>query len=182
MSVRAAVGLALLVAAGLAAPFFAYPVFLMKALCFAIFACAFNLLFGFSGLLSFGHGAFLGGSAYITGYVVKMWGFTPELGLLAGMAAGAALGLVFAVLATRRQGIYFAMITFGLAQMVYFAALQLPFTGGEDGLQTVPRRALFGLLDLSSNVSMYYFVLIVFVIVLCAIWRIVHSPFGQVLH
>src|ERR1043165_9415339 len=141
MSVRAAVGVALLVAAGLAAPFFVYPVFLMKALCFAIFACAFNLLFGFAGLLSFGHGAFLGGGAYIAGYVVKAWGLTPELGLLPGMAAMAALGFAFAVLATRRQGIYFAMITFGLAQMVYFAALQFPFTGGEDGLQTIPRRA-----------------------------------------
>jgi branched-chain amino acid transport system permease protein len=175
-------GLALLVAAGLLAPLFIYPVFLMKALCFAIFACAFNLLFGFGGLLSFGHSAFFGGAAYITGYVVKIWGFTPELGLLTGIAAGAALGLVFAVLATRRQGIYFAMITFGLAQMVYFVALQLPFTGGEDGLQTVPRRALFGVIDLSSNLSMYYFVLIVFLSVLAAIWRIVHSPFGQVLH
>jgi branched-chain amino acid transport system permease protein len=175
-------GLALLIAAGLLAPFFIYPVFLMKALCFAIFACAFNLLFGFGGLLSFGHSAFLGGAAYVTGYVVKIWGFTPELGLLSGIAAGAALGFVFAVLATRRQGIYFAMITFGLAQMVYFAALQMPFTGGEDGLQTVPRRALFGIIDLSSNLSMYYFVLIVFLFVLAAIWRIVHSPFGQVLH
>ena len=175
-------GIALLTAGALSAPFFVYPVLLMKVLCFAIFACAFNLLFGFGGLLSFGHSAFLGGAAYITGHVVKIWGFTPELGLLTGAAAGAGLGFVFAVLATRRQGIYFAMITFGLAQMVYFAALQLPFTGGEDGLQTVPRRALFGLLDLSSNVSMYYFVLIVFVIVLSAIWRIVHSPFGQVLH
>jgi branched-chain amino acid transport system permease protein len=181
MSVRAAVGLALLLAAGLAAPFFAYPVFLMKALCFAIFACAFNLLFGFAGLLSFGHGAFLGGGAYITGYVVKMWGLTPELGLLTGMAAMGALGFVFAVLATRRQGIYFAMITFGLAQMIYFAALQLPFTGGEDGLQTIPRRALFGIIDLSSHRAMYFFVLIVFLCVLAAIWRIVHSPFGEAL-
>jgi len=173
--------LALLIAGALAAPLFLYPVLLMKVLCFAIFACAFNLLFGYGGLLSFGHSAFLGSAAYITGHVVKIWGFTPELGLLTGTAAAAALGLAFAVLATRRQGIYFAMITFGLAQMVYFAALQLPFTGGEDGLQTVPRRALFGLIDLSSNVSMYYFVLIVFLFVLGAIWRIVHSPFGQVL-
>jgi branched-chain amino acid transport system permease protein len=181
MSVRAAIGVALLVAAGLAAPFFVYPVFLMKALCFAIFACAFNLLFGFAGLLSFGHGAFLGGGAYITGYVVKMWGLTPELGLLAGMAAMAVLGFAFAVLATRRQGIYFAMITFGLAQMVYFAALQFPFTGGEDGLQTIPRRALFGIIDLSSHLAMYFFVLTLFLAVLAAIWRIVHSPFGEVL-
>ena len=174
--------LAVLIAAALAAPFFVYPVLLMKVLCFAIFACAFNLLFGYGGLLSFGHGAFLGSAAYITGHVVKIWGFTPELGLLAAMMAGAALGLAFAVISTRRQGIYFAMITFGLAQMVYFAALQLPFTGGEDGLQTVPRRALFGLIDLSPNLSMYYFVLIIFVLVLLAIWRIVHSPFGEVLH
>ena len=176
------VGLALLIAGALSAPFFVYPVLLMKVLCFAIFACAFNLLFGFGGLLSFGHGAFLGSAAYITGHVVKIWGFTPELGLLTGTTAAAALGLAFAVVATRRQGIYFAMITFGLAQMIYFAALQLPFTGGEDGLQTVPRRALFGIIDLSSNLSMYYFVLVVFLFVLCAIWRIVHSPFGQVLH
>jgi branched-chain amino acid transport system permease protein len=174
-------GIASLIIASLAAPFFVYPVFLMKALCFAIFACAFNLLFGFGGLLSFGHGAFLGSSAYITGYVVKMWSFSPELGLLSGMAAGAVLGLAFALLATRRQGIYFAMITFGLAQMVYFAALQLPFTGGEDGLQNVPRRHLFGLLDLSSNLVMYYFVLAVFLLALLAIWRIVHSPFGEIL-
>jgi branched-chain amino acid transport system permease protein len=176
------VGLGLLIAGALLAPFFVYPVLLMKVLCFAIFACAFNLLFGFGGLLSFGHGAFLGSAAYITGHAVKMWGLPPELGLLTGIAAGAVLGFVFAVLATRRQGIYFAMITFGLAQMVYFAALQLPFTGGEDGLQTVPRRALFGLIDLSSNLAMYYFVVIVFLLVLGAIWRIVHSPFGQVLH
>src|SRR5205085_764668 len=111
------------------------------------------------------------------GHVVKLWGLTPELGLLAGAAASAVLGFAFAVIATRRQGIYFAMITFGLAQMVYFAALQLPFTGGEDGLQTVPRRALFGLIDLSPNLPMYYFVLIVFLLVIGAIWRIVHSPF-----
>jgi branched-chain amino acid transport system permease protein len=179
MSVGTAVGAALLVAAALAAPFFVYPVFLMKALCFAIFACAFNLLFGFAGLLSFGHGAFLGGGAYITGYVVKVWGLTPELGLLTGMAAMAALG--FALLATRRQGIYFAMITFGLAQMVYFAALQFPFTGGEDGLQTIPRGALFGIFDLSSHLAMYFFVLTLFLAALAAIWRIVHSPFGEVL-
>jgi len=136
MSWRAGTGILLLLVVGIAAPFLIYPVFLMKALCFAIFACAFNLLFGFAGLLSFGHGAFLGGGAYVTGYVVKIWGLTPELGLLTGMAAMGALGFAFAVLATRRQGIYFAMITFGLAQMVYFAALQMPFTGGEDGLQT----------------------------------------------
>ncbi len=175
-------GLALTIAAALLAPWLVYPVFLMNALCFAIFACAFNLLFGFGGLLSFGHGAFLGSAAYITGYVVKSWGFGPELGLLAGMTAAAALGLVFAVLATRRQGIYFAMITFGLAQMVYFAALQLPFTGGEDGLQNVPRRYLLGIVDLSSNRTMYYFVLAVCGLVLAAIFRIVHSPFGEVLH
>ncbi len=181
MSVRATVAVALLVAAGIAAPFFVYPVFLMKALCFAIFACAFNLLFGFAGLLSFGHGAFLGGGAYITGYVVKMWGLTPELGLLTGMAVMGVLGFAFAVLATRRQGIYFAMITFGLAQMVYFAALQMPFTGGEDGLQTIPRRALFGIIDLSSHRTMYFFVLLLFLGVLAVIWRIVHSPFGEVL-
>lgn len=174
-------GIVLLVVAALALPFLVYPVFLMKALCFAIFACAFNLLFGFGGLLSFGHGAFLGGSAYITGYAVKAWGFSPELGLISGMAAGAVLGLAFAMLATRRQGIYFAMITFGLAQMVYFAALQLPFTGGEDGLQNVPRGHLFGMLDLSSNLTMYYFVLVVFLLTLLAIWRIVHSPFGEIL-
>jgi len=174
--------LALLVAA----PFIGlYPVFMMKALCYAIFACAFNLLLGFTGLLSFGHAAYLGAAAYATGWLVRSAGLTPELGILAGMAVAALLGLVVGSLAIRRQGIYFAMITLALAQLVYFVFLQVPFTGGEDGLQGVPRGKLFGLVSLSgaesTNYAMYYFVLAVFVAVFLLIVRIVHSPYGQVL-
>lgn len=158
-----------------------YPVFVMKLLCFAIFAIAFNLLLGFTGLLSFGHAAFFGSAAYITGYVVKSQNFTPELGLLAGMVGAGLIGLVVGLVAIRRQGIYFAMITLAIAQMVFFVCLQAPFTGGEDGLQGVPRGALFGLLPLESDTSMYYLVLAVFMACFLAISRIVHSPFGQVL-
>jgi branched-chain amino acid transport system permease protein len=158
-----------------------YPVFVMKLLCFAIFAIAFNLLLGFTGLLSFGHAAFFGSAAYITGYVVKSQNFTPELGLLAGMLGAGLIGLVVGLVAIRRQGIYFAMITLAIAQMVFFVCLQAPFTGGEDGLQGVPRGALFGLLPLESDTSMYYLVLAVFMACFLAISRIVHSPFGQVL-
>jgi branched-chain amino acid transport system permease protein len=164
-----------------AAPFVVYPTFLMKLLCFGLFACAFNLLLGFTGLLSFGHAAFLGSAAYVCGHVVKVWGFTPELGILTGTALAAAMGWVFGSLAIRRSGIYFAMITLALAQMVYFLALQLPFTGGEDGLQGVPRGHLFGLVDLNDNLNMYFFVLAIFVFGFALINRIVHSPFGQVL-
>jgi branched-chain amino acid transport system permease protein len=158
-----------------------YPVFIMKALCFAIFACAFNLLLGFTGLLSFGHAAFMGSAAYATGWFVRSAGFTPELGLLAGMLLAALVGLVVGLIAIRRQGIYFAMITLAMAQMVYFVCLQVPFTGGEDGLQGVPRGALFGVLSLADDLAMYFFVLAVFVAVFLFIIRIVHSPYGQVL-
>jgi branched-chain amino acid transport system permease protein len=164
------------------APFIGlYPVFMMKALCFAIFACAFNLLLGFTGLLSFGHACFLGSAAYITGWVVRSAGWSPELGVLAGVAIAAALGLVVGLIAIRRQGIYFAMITLAMAQMVFFVCLQAPFTGGEDGLQGVPRGNLFGLLPLGNDIAMYYVVLAVFVAVFFGIMRIVHSPYGQVL-
>jgi len=165
-----------------AAPFMGlYPVFVMKVMCFALFACAFNLLLGYTGMLSFGHAAFLGGSAYVTGHVIKIWGLTPEIGLLAGTLFGAALGLVFGWLAIRRQGIYFSMITLALAQMMYFVALQAPFTGGEDGLQSVPRGKLFGLIDLRNDLTMYYVALVVVVAAFLLIARTVHSPFGQVL-
>ncbi len=165
----------------LAAPYFLYPVFLMKVLCFALFACAFNLLIGFGGLLSFGHAAFFGSAAYVTAHTVKVWGLSPELGILLGTAAAAVLGLAFGGIAIRRQGIYFAMITLALSQMVFFLALQLPFTHGEDGIQAVPRGTLFGVIDLNEPMAMYYTVLGVFLIGFAIIWRTVHSPFGQVL-
>ncbi|VVE49446.1 ABC transporter permease [Pandoraea eparura] len=172
----------LLLLALIAAPFAgAYPVFIMKVLCFALFACAFNLLLGFTGLLSFGHAAFFGSAGYVTGYVVRNLGFTPEVGILAGVAAGAVLGLVIGLLAIRRQGIYFAMITLALAQMLYFFCLQAPFTGGEDGLQGVPRGSLFGLLSLDSDLTLYYVVLAICAVGFLLIMRIVNSPFGQVL-
>lgn len=158
-----------------------YPVFVMKLLCFALFAAAFNLLLGFTGLLSFGHAAFFGSAAYVTGWFIKSQNFTPELGILAGAIAAGLLGLVVGAVAIRRQGIYFAMITLAIAQMIYFVCLQAPFTGGEDGLQGVPRGELFGLISLKSPYAMYYFVLAVFVACYLAISRIVHSPFGQVL-
>jgi branched-chain amino acid transport system permease protein len=159
----------------------AYPVFVMKVMCYALFACAFNLLIGFTGLLSFGHAAFLGGAAYAAGHALKVWGLPTELGLLAGMAAGAALGLVMGGLAIRRSGIYFSMITLALAQMLYFFFLQAPFTGGEDGLQSVPRGTLLGFIDLKSDLTLYYVVLAIFVVSFLLIHRTVHSPFGQVL-
>ncbi|NML47969.1 branched-chain amino acid ABC transporter permease [Ramlibacter sp. G-1-2-2] len=173
--------LALLVLALLAPAIGLYPVFVMKLLCFALFACAFNLLLGFTGLLSFGHAAFFGFSAYVTGWLVKQQGWTPELGLAAGAAAGAVLGLVFGLVAIRRQGIYFAMITLALSQMVFFLCLQAPFTGGEDGLQGVERGKLFGLLPLGDDRVMYYLVLAIFVGCFLGILRVVTSPFGQVL-
>ena len=172
---------AVLILLAIAAPFFLYPVFLMKALCMALFACAFNLLIGYVGLLSFGHAAFLGSAAYITAHTVKVWGFPPELGILAGVAVAAALGAVFGWLAIRRQGIYFAMITLAFAQMVYFFALQAPFTGGEDGIQAVPSGRLFGLVNLDDMLTMYYVVLAVFLIGFAIILRAVNSPFGQVI-
>jgi branched-chain amino acid transport system permease protein len=171
-----------LLALAIAAPFLGlYPVFGMKLLCFALFACAFNLLLGFTGLLSFGHAAFFGGAAYITGWFVKALGWTPELGVLAGLLTGAFLGLVVGLIAIRRQGIYFAMITLALAQVVFFIALQAPFTGGEDGLQGVPRGALFGVFSLADDLTLYYVVLAVFAACFLAILRIVTSPYGQVL-
>ena len=166
----------------LAAPFIGvYPVFMMNALCFAIFACAFNLLLGYTGLLSFGHAAFMGSAAYATGWLVRSAGWSPELGVLAGTAIAGAIGLVVGLIAIRRQGIYFAMITLAMAQMIYFICLQVPFTGGEDGLQGVPRGRLFALLPLDNDLVMYYLVLAVFVAVFLGIVRIVHSPYGQVL-
>jgi branched-chain amino acid transport system permease protein len=177
----ARVGALVVLAALLAVPFVLYPVFLMKVLCFALFACAFNLLIGFGGLLSFGHAAFFGSAAYVTAHAVKEWGWSPELGILLGTLAAVVLGLVFGLIAIRRQGIYFAMITLALSQMVFFLALQLPFTHGEDGIQGVPRGLLFGLFDLSQPLTMYYAVLAIFVAGFALIWRTVHSPFGQVL-
>ena len=170
--------LALLVAA----PFIGlYPVFMMKAMCYAIFACAFNLLLGFTGLLSFGHAAYLGAAAYATGWLIRSAGWSTEMGLLAGLVTGAVLGLAVGMIAIRRQGIYFAMITLAMAQMIYFVCLQAPFTGGEDGLQGVPRGMLFGVLSLQSDLALYFVVLTIFVAVFLAIIRIVHSPYGQVL-
>ena len=171
----------LVLALFLAAPFYAYPVFLMKLLCFALFACAFNLLIGFTGLLSFGHAAFFGSAGYVTGYLLTSMGLPTELGIVLGVAASSLLGLVIGALAIRRQGIYFSMITLALAQMVYFAALRSPLTHGEDGLQGVPRGRLFGLLDLSSDLAMYYVVLAIAAAGFALIVRTVHSPFGQVL-
>ncbi|MCX7892640.1 MAG: branched-chain amino acid ABC transporter permease [Burkholderiales bacterium] len=163
------------------APLAVYPVFAMKVMCFALFACAFNLLIGFGGLLSFGHAMFFGGGAYLAAHSAKVWGFTPELAVLFATACTALLALATGLLAIRRQGIYFAMITLALAQMVYFFSLQAPFTGGEDGIQAVPRGKLFGVVDLANNYAMYAFVAVVFLGGFLLIWRIVHSPFGQVL-
>jgi len=182
MKKNSAVLYGVLLLALIVAPFAgAYPVFVMKLMCFALFASAFNLLLGYTGLLSFGHAAFLGGSAYVAGHVMKVWGWSPELGLVAGTLTGALIGWVFGVLAIRRQGIYFAMITLALAQMVFFIALQAPFTGGEDGLQGVPRGKLFGLIDLSSDLTMYYVALAIVAAAFLLIVRTIHSPFGQVL-
>ncbi len=173
--------LLLLVGLIVACPWFIYPVFLMRLLCFALFACAFNLLIGFVGLMSFGHAAFFGMGAYVSAWTAKNWHLTPEVAILAGGAAGAALGVVFGWLAIRRQGIYFAMITLALAQMVYFFCLQAPFTGGEDGIQQVPRGAVFGVFSMQSDMAMYGLVAVVFMLCFLLIHRIVHSPFGQVL-
>ena len=174
-------GLLLMMALFLVAPFVVYPVFLMKALCFALFACAFNLLIGFGGLLSFGHAMFLGLAGYMSAHAAKVWGFPTEIAILTGTAAAAILGFAVGLLAIRRQGIYFAMITLALAQMVFFFCLQAPFTGGEDGIQSVPRGKLLGMVDLTNNFVMYYFVLAIFTAAFLLIYRIIHSPFGQVL-
>jgi branched-chain amino acid transport system permease protein len=163
------------------APLVIYPVFLMKVMCFALFACAFNLLIGYVGLLSFGHAMFFGIAGYATAHSAKVWGFTPELAVLFGTASAGVLGLLAGLLAIRRLGIYFAMITLALAQMLFFFCLQAPFTGGEDGIQAVPRGRLFGIFDLSDAKAMYPFVLAIFLGGFLLIYRIVHSPFGQVL-
>ena len=175
------VGYGMALALALAAPFFLYPVFLMKVMCFALFACAFNLLIGFTGLLSFGHAAFFGGAGYITGYMLKSAGVPTELGLLLGTGVAALIGLFMGSLAIRRQGIYFTMITLALSQMLYFVFLQAPFAGGEDGLQGVPRGKLLGLIDLANDLTLYYLVLAIAVAGLALIVRTIHSPFGQVL-
>jgi branched-chain amino acid transport system permease protein len=172
---------ATLIGLALVAPYFLYPLFLMRALCMALFACAFNLLLGYVGLLSFGHAAFMGSAAYITAHTVKVWGFPPELGILAGVAVAALLGGAFGWLAIRRQGIYFAMITLALAQMMYFFAVQAPFTHGEDGIQAVPRGRLFGIIDLADQTNMYVTVLVIFLACFLLIYRIINSPFGEVL-
>ncbi|MFJ3057065.1 branched-chain amino acid ABC transporter permease [Herbaspirillum sp. NPDC087042] len=174
-------GIAVLLILALAAPFGIYPVFLMKMLCFALFACAFNLLIGYTGLLSFGHAAFLGWAGYMCGQALKVWGLPTELGLVVGTATGALIGLVMGLLAIRRQGIYFTMITLALAQMLFFVALQAPFTGGEDGLQGVPRGKLLGFLSLESDMTLYYVVLAIAVAGFALIVRTINSPFGQVL-
>ena len=163
------------------APMWVYPVFLMKVMCFALFASAFNLLLGFGGLLSFGHAMFLGSAGYVAAHSAKVWGLPPEICVLLGTVASAVLALVVGLLAIRRQGIYFAMITLALAQMVFFFCLQAPFTGGEDGIQAVPRGKLFGLIDLEDNFNMYIFVLTIFLMGFLLIWRVIHSPFGQIL-
>jgi branched-chain amino acid transport system permease protein len=163
------------------APMFAYPVFLMKALCFALFACAFNLLIGYVGLLSFGHALFFGWASYVCAHAAKVWGFPPELAIASGTVAAAGLGTIVGALAIRRQGIYFAMITLALAQMMYFFAIQAPFTHGEDGIQAVPRGTLFGFIDLADQTNMYITVLVIFLGCFLLIYRIVNSPFGEVL-
>jgi branched-chain amino acid transport system permease protein len=165
----------------IAAPFLVYPVFIMKVLCFALFASAFNLLLGYGGLLSFGHAAYFGMASYVSAHAAKVWGLTPELAILSGTLVAALLGLAIGALAIRRQGIYFAMVTLAFAQMVYFFSLQAEFTGGEDGIQAVPRGELFGLIDISSDRSLYWLVAAIFMFGMLAIYRIIHSPFGQVL-
>jgi branched-chain amino acid transport system permease protein len=172
---------AIMLVLGLIAPFLAYPVFVMDLLCFALFACAFNLLLGYAGLLSFGHAAFFGGAAYVAGHALKVWGFPPLLGILTGTAFAFLIGVVFGFLAIRRQGIYFAMVTLALAQIIYFLCLQLPFTGGENGLQGIPRGELLGMISLDNEMTMYYLVFAIFLIGFGIIYRTVHSPFGEVL-
>jgi branched-chain amino acid transport system permease protein len=163
------------------APFFAYPLFLMQALCFALFACAFNLLIGYVGLLSFGHALYFGWASYLAAHSAKVWGFPPELAILTGAATAAGLGLITGALAIRRQGIYFAMITLALAQMMFFFALQAKFTGGEDGIQAVPRGKLLGFINLGDAMTMYAFVVVIFLAGFLSIHRVIHSPFGEVL-
>ena len=175
------IGFLIMVAALVIGPFVTYPLFLMQAMCFALFACAFNLLIGYVGLLSFGHALYFGWASYLSAYAAKAWGLTPELAILTGTVTAAVCGLVAGSLAIRRQGIYFAMITLALAQMMYFFALQAKFTGGEDGIQAVPRGHLFGLIDLRNDMVMYVVVLVIFLAGFGFIHRIIHSPFGEVL-
>jgi branched-chain amino acid transport system permease protein len=175
------VAFAVMVAFFVVAPFVVYPVFLMKALCFALFACAFNLLIGYVGLLSFGHAMFLGSAGYATAHAAKVWGLTPELAILVGTGVAAGLGGLAGALAIRSRGIYFANITLAFAQMIYFFCLQATFTGGEDGIQAVPRGALLGVLDLGQTYTMYFVVLAVFLLGFFVVYRAIHSPFGQVL-
>ncbi len=175
------VGFAIMVALFAVLPFVAYPVFLMQALCFALFACAFNLLIGYVGLVSFGHALYFGWASYLAAYAAKVWALPPEVAVLTGTATAAALGVIAGGVAIRRQGIYFAMITLALAQMMYFFALRTPFTGGEDGIQSVPRGRLFGYFDLSNEITMYVFVLVVVLAAFLLIYRIINSPFGEVL-
>jgi branched-chain amino acid transport system permease protein len=175
------VGAAVLLVLVVAAPFALYPVFVMKLLCFALFAAAFNLLIGFVGLLSFGHAAFFGSGAYVAAHAAKVWGLEPLTCVILGGAAATVLGIGVGYLAIRRKGIYFSMITLALSQMIYFIAVQSPFTGGEDGIQGVPRGRLLGLVDLDRPLAMYAFVAVIFLVGMFAIWRFVHSPFGQIL-
>jgi branched-chain amino acid transport system permease protein len=176
-----AIAFGVMVALVVISPFFLYPVFLMKVLCFALFACAFNLLIGYVGLLSFGHAAYFGMGGYLAGHAAKEWGLPPEIAILIGGGVGALLGLVIGWIAIRRQGIYFAMITLAFAQMVYFFCVQAPFTGGEDGIQSIPRGSLFGMFDLNSDMTMYWLVAAVFLLGFLLVHRVVHSPFGMVL-
>jgi branched-chain amino acid transport system permease protein len=176
-----AIAFLIMAAALVVAPFVVYPFFLMQALCFALFACAFNLLIGYVGLLSFGHAMFLGTAGYVSAHAAKVWGLSPELAILCGILTSAALGVVVGALAIRRQGIYFAMITLALSQMVYFFCLQAPFTHGEDGIQAVPQGTLFGVLPLGGQMTIYYVVLAIFLIGFGIIYRTVHSPFGEIL-
>jgi branched-chain amino acid transport system permease protein len=175
------VGFAIMVALFVVLPFVAYPVILMQALCFALFACAFNLLIGYVGLVSFGHALYFGWASYLAAYAAKTWHLQPEVAILTGTATAAVLGVIAGGVAIRRQGIYFAMITLALAQMMYFFALRAPFTGGEDGIQSVPRGRLFGYFDLSNEMTMYVFVLVVVLAAFLLIYRIINSPFGEVL-
>ncbi|PUA20802.1 branched-chain amino acid ABC transporter permease [Glaciimonas sp. PCH181] len=175
------IGYSILLLAALAAPFGLYPVLLMKILCFALFACAFNLLIGYTGLLSFGHAAFFGSAGYIAGLALKVWGLPMEIALLLGATIAALIGLLIGVLAIRRRGIYFTMITLALAQMLFFVCLQAPFTGGEDGLQGIPRGKLLGMVNLENDLTLYYVVLAITVAGFALIVRTIHSPFGQVL-
>lgn len=178
---RSLVAFSVFIAIALVAPFYIYPIFLIKILCFALFACAFNLLLGYVGLLSFGHAMYFGGASYFTGHILKVWGWPTELAILAGTLAAGLLGLVAGFIAIRRQGIYFAMVTLALAQMFFFFSLQAPFTGGEDGIQAIPRRPLFGVINIANDVNLYFVVLAIFAFGFLLIYRTIHSPFGQVL-